>query len=950
MRNMKRILVSLLAILLVVTMLPISATAASGDKQSLPTTENVGDTGWIGIGSADEFLKIGVDAAYPSTGNYYLENDIDFADRTDPENPVMRVFTNYILATFNGTLDGRNNTIKGFTIKGSNSNTAIINKLGNTAKTSAVTNLNIGTVTEPVEVSANLTSGNNVAVLAAEVSNTGNVVLIDNVHIYGKVEVEANTSALLRVAGVAGYVCNATIMNSSFTGSLEADLTDTANQQVRCGMGGICGETGDSTKNKQTVIQNCQVNATMTSSYKYDRESRYATQCTVGGLIGRTNTPSVVVENCTVEGIFTSELTTGGTTIPHGYVGGLMGYVNGDKILVVATDCNTSGVTAMTGTGTGVMYGGKSHTTTRCYVRDCTPNTQNTPTRELGDVDGVTTTNAYDHVWLIKKADDFAKIGKADNGYTYPLDGFYRLAEDNISLGEKSGNVVGVFDGVLDGDGKTVLVTKMNNSFFAALSNAYSAAIFDFMLGAPESYVDMACSTSWNTSVLAAWTGNNNGTFLRNVDVYANVTSTGGYSGWTAGFFAAARNVNFFDCNMYGSVTSLGTLANAGTHNHRKQMHTGGFVGQQDTANTYIVFLGCNNFAEITTAGTGFDTTVSNAHAGGLLGGTLSNAGGTVFCDSNNFGDVAMESITNFATRNAGGLAGNIATTGATLMMECANFGNVYSSQNASGLVATSAGPLNCYDVLQAGVVTADTAAASYKDAAGTATINTLDVKTVTNPVTMNVGAAVRLAEDTGLRFTANVSTDVIERLAKVLNAEQKVTYGTMIAPEAFIEDEFTHEALDAYAEELGFEGDAYIDVPSVDSEGNNVWFKEQVGKLAGSITGLPATLYKTNFSGVAYITIKVGDSVIYTAYAPNAQTRNIYEVAKAALDDTMTEIATVDGYTYDEAIEVGETYYVDGVAKVFAEGDAAVYSCYPKSQRDTLNKIVNDADSIVTE
>ena len=63
-----------------------------------------------------------------------------------------------------------------------------------------------------------------------------------------------------------------------------------------------------------------------------------------------------------------------------------------------------------------------------------------------------------------------------------------------------------------------------------------------------------------------------------------------------------------------------------------------------------------------------------------------------------------------------------------------------------------------------------------------------------------------------------------------------------------------------------------------------------------------------------------------------------------------MTEIATVDGYTYDEPIKVGETYYVDGVAKVFAEGDAAVYSCYPKSQRDTLNKIVNDADSIVTE
>lgn len=950
MSKTKKFLALLLAILFVVPILPISASEASGDAKLLPTETQVDNSGWKAIRSPAEFLKIGVEADYPSTGNYYLENDIDFADRTDPENPVMRVFTNYILAAFDGTLDGRNFTIKGFTIEGSNRNTAIINSLGKNAKTSAVTNLKIGTATEPVVVSANLKGGYNVAVLAAEMSNKGNVVLIDNVHIYGNVVVNADSAGLLRVAGIAGYVCNATIMNSSFTGSLNAYLTDTTHKQVRCGMGGICGGTGDSTKNKQTVIQNCQVNATMTSSYDGDGAGSHATQCTVGGLIGRTATPSVVVENCTVKGNFTSELTTGETSTPYGYVGGLMGYVNGANILVVAADCNTSGVTAMTGTGTGAMYGGKSATTTRCYVRECTPNTQNTPTRELGDVDGVTTTNAYDHVWLIKKADDFAKIGNADNGYTYPLDGFYRLAEDNISLGEKSGNVVGAFAGVLDGDGKTVLVTKMDNAFFASLSNASSAAVFDFALGAPDSYVNMACSASWNTSVLAAWTGHDNGTFLRNVDVYANVTSTGAYSGWTAGFFAAARNVNFFDCNMYGSVTSSGTLANAGTHEHRKQMHTGGFVGQQDSANAYIVFLGCNNFAEITTAGTGFDATVSNAHAGGLLGGTLSTAGGTVFCNSNNFGDVAMESTTNFATRNAGGLAGNIATIGATLLMECANFGDVDSSQNASGFVATSAGPLNCYDVLQAGVVTADTAAASYKDAAGTATINTLDVKTVTNPVTMNVGAAVRLAEDTGLRFTANVSTDVIERLAKVLNAEQKVTYGTMIAPEAFIEDEFTHEALDAYADELGFEGDAYIDVPSVDSEGNNVWFKGETGKLSGSITGLPATLYKTNFSGVAYITIKVGDSVVYTAYAPNAQSRNIYEVAIAALDDTMTEIATVDGYTYDEPIEVGETYYVDGVAKVFAEGDAAVYSCYPKSQRDTLNKIVNDADSIVTE
>ena len=155
MSKTKKFLSLLLAILFVVPILPIYASEASGDAKLLPTETQVDNSGWKAISSPAEFLKIGVEADYPSTGNYYLENDIDFADRTDPENPVMKVFTNYILEAFDGTLDGRNFTIKGFTIEGSNRNTAIISSLCKNAKTSAVTNLKIGTATEPVVVSAN---------------------------------------------------------------------------------------------------------------------------------------------------------------------------------------------------------------------------------------------------------------------------------------------------------------------------------------------------------------------------------------------------------------------------------------------------------------------------------------------------------------------------------------------------------------------------------------------------------------------------------------------------------------------------------------------------------------------------------------------------------------------------------------------------------------------------
>jgi len=956
MRKMKKLLVSLLALLLVVTMLPISATATTPDdtaQEPVPTTTAVPDSGWIAIDDAAEFLKIGTEG-YPTTGNYYLTADIDFADRTDPENPVMREFTNYVLAAFDGTLDGRNFAIKGFTINGNNANTALIGNLGKNAKTSSIINLKIGTATEDVTVNATLASAKNVAVLAAEVSNTNNVVLIDNVHIYADVSATNSSTGLIRVAGIGGYVCGATIMNSSFTGNLTGEGTGTT---ARCGMGGLFGETEGSNKNKQNVIKNCQVNATMTSEFGGSCTCQHANQCTVGGLIGRMLTPSVFVEDCTVAGNLKSEQKTEETSAPYGYVGGLVGYMNGTNILLVAADCDVSGVEAMSGTETGAMYGGKSAATTRCYVKGCTPDTANTPAREIGDVDGVTSANAYDYVWLIDEAADFAKIGKADSGYTYPLDGFYRLDADTISLGAKSGNVVGAFCGVLDGNGKAVTATSMNNSFFSTLSATNSAAIFDFTLGAPDAYVSVSFD-ALNVGALAQYTGENAGTVLSNVDIYADVTSTGGMGTWTGGFIATPRYTNFFDCNMYGSVTSLGALTNTDrvTNDTRKQMYTGGFVAQQDKSAAFNIFVDCNNLASVKTAGVGFaGGTVSNAYTGGLMG---SITGGVVLYGCNNLGDVAMKSTTNFVTRNAGGMVGDVSSSGTVLMMDCANLGNVSSTMNASGLVSASNAVLNCYDVLQAGTVTADTKAESFKNAAGTATLNTRSVKTVTNPVAMDHGAAVRLAADTGLRFTATVSADVMARLTEIAGTEMTVSYGMMIAPTVIVNatasKELTHANLDAYAAAQEWDAAkgevAYIDVPSVDEDGNNVWFKGTAGKLAGSIVGVSESMYQVKFSGAAYVTVKVGDSAVWTVYAANAQSRSLYEVAKAALDDTKTEIDADGGYTADKAIAVGEIYYENGEAKTFAEGDAPVYSYYAKAQRDIVNGIIAAADQAAAQ
>lgn len=57
----------------------------------------------ITISSAEEFLKIGVDANYPSDGNYIQTADIDLGDKERRNTPII--------TTFSGTYDGGGYTI-----------------------------------------------------------------------------------------------------------------------------------------------------------------------------------------------------------------------------------------------------------------------------------------------------------------------------------------------------------------------------------------------------------------------------------------------------------------------------------------------------------------------------------------------------------------------------------------------------------------------------------------------------------------------------------------------------------------------------------------------------------------------------------------------------------------------------------------------------------------------
>ena len=973
MKKMKKLLFSILAILMVVSLVPFSAMAVADDDQTTPVTTaatEIDDSGWIEINDAAEFLKIGVDAAYPVTGNYYLANDIDFSELAAEGEDVYKSTTGYIINTFCGNLDGRGNAIFGFEITGNKvSNAGFFRTLGAANTTTTIKNLTIGQENKHVSVSVAGNQITNFGILAGACGADQATNIIDNVHIYGDAVWEnaadytGNTAyAIQRIGGFVGYSRAMSITNCSFTGSISV----IAKSAVRPLMGGILGltETPADDSGRQVIIENCTVDADLSANYINGAAKGNA--IALGGIIGTTWTSVNFIKNCTTKGTYSSaryatdDITAAPTQVV-GEVGGIVGNVQainnidanyGNTILFVATDC-VNEATLKCGTN-GDVYGrivtnGTPNYEERVYIAGC--NSQNTLARDFGDfgeVDGNAFDPSYNYVWLIDEAADFAKIGTTDAtnaNVTYSRTGLYRI-ENDINFDAITNFVVTGHTGfVIDGNGKTINIKSMTKPFFQRFSDSYrgtndttpktysnDTVMFDLTFGSPTSYISYnSATTDQQVGILAMYVATTNKpkftTLFNNVDIYANVTSNiTSNDAAVGGFVGVSRNVAYYGCDMYGSVVSRDITKSAD-----KSTRMGGFVGYSDNANGGNIFVNCNNFADVYVDDKGFNaaTTTAVVHAGGFIGDVNANNQELAFVNSNNFGDVTVASPANFVEYCAGGLAGKIRTNQATSVLNCASFGNVSSTANAGGVAGAAVKAVNVSDLLQAGAVTGTTASSTVANAA------TLGCKSVANILAMDKGAAVRLAAETGLRYTATVSEDVMERLAEIEGVT--VSYGIMIAPAQFVGDgEFTHAALDTFALANNFkEGEkAYVDVALEE------WFKSEEGRIAGSITGIPVALYDTDFSGIAYMTITSGDVAASTIYAVNPKTRNIREVAKAALDDTSAVETVIGDYTYDKAIEVGEVYYENGVAKTFAEGDAAVYSCYPKSQRNILNTI----------
>lgn len=947
MRNTKRLFTLLLAILMVFSIIPMSTLSIGAEA---PAGDQYADNAdWIEIDSADKFLKIG-DTDYPATGNYYLTKNLDFSNIDDDRNDTDGLYTaDYLVETFNGNLDGRGFALTGFAIEASTYGGVF--KEAGTAAVATVSNLKIGA--DGTSIKATIVNPDNVmfGFLAGQAGDTAAKfkLIANNVTVYGECTYPTAAGASqARCGGFVGFCKDADFYDCSFYGSISVDCS--AEKEIDIG-GIVADGEGYKARGRNIVIKNCYVDATLTAKHT----SVTATE-RVGGIIGHTDT-NIFIDGCTAKGTYT------GTTL-GGVIGSVTQTADMTTPLCTITDCNLAEA------NTDKVYT-QADAAVRLYVSVDAENAQNTVAKDIG-TDTYDENDTNDYVWLIDDKADLAKI----NGTDLPLDGFYRLASDIDMGGEENIYTTAVinynFFGVFDGNGCKILnlvikpEANAHTGFFKDIAFAWAqedtssypatdAVVTDLVFGTPETpavyegYAEFAgilaggagdYSAGKNVATTDGLYTTRRRAIVDGVDAYLNMTVANATSQVrNGGLIGHANLVYLLDCNTYGNICTKGVDYSSP---HRLQL--GGMIGTTETYNSIVIYK-CNNFANVTAEGAATKTSGTYwQFTGGIV--ALYYPIRSAVINSNNFGTVTNALTAKVKQIGAGGIFGYVNQT--TAAVDCANFGNVYSIGNATGTGAdnktyvggftsdmASGAKMNISGFGQYGQlkgVQCEEAPANYISIGSEAKLG----------VYMDDGAAVRLSADTGLRFKAIVEPSVLARIEKVLGNDATVSKGIIISPDKFVElaGGFTHDKLDVFAENNGFgEEKAYVEVIAED------WFNNSTGKIAGSIINIPYSLYKTNMSGTAFIAISVGGAVC-RIYADNVQTKSIYGVAQAALDDVRTESGEVKGeFVYDKELAVGEFYFEEGTRKQIVEGEKR-YSCYTKPQRDILNGIITNGDN----
>ena len=354
----------------------------------------------------------------------------------------------------------------------------------------------------------------------------------------------------------------------------------------------------------------------------------------------------------------------------------------------------------------------------------------------------------------------------------------------------------------------------------------------------------------------------------------------------------------------------------------------------------------------------------TTAYAGGIIGGVHGN-------DSQH-GNVTVEDCVFAGTINAngeysGGILSEVYEVSTATVKNCLNVGTINSAKSPSAGIATAHGNLTIENCVNAGVINcqgntyADIFAGNPSKAitinncyylnglvknntsnGGTVTaenntrvqLSDLFGNNATVPATfakragdiavpagctvapanifginMMSGAAVRMANPTGLRFTAMLGADYLNAL---VGDATDYSFGIIIAPTDYVAEAngvFTVEALKALSYEV-----AYKEIKAEKLQNDPT--ADGCYVFTGTLVNVQEANYNRDFSAIAYV--KVGDTYYYSSYNEADNSRNIAEVAESACNDTATEQNEV----YQYAVTDGET---------------VVYSPYTEEQRKVL-------------
>ena len=920
MKSFKKAFALILSLILVLSAIPFAASAETTDT-----------TGWTPISSAADFKNI----KNNTTGNYYLTQDIDFGGES----------FEYIVAAFDGVLDGNGYALYNFSFVTTDSTTnatymGVFQALGLSGTGTVVKNLKIGMPGHEITATLNKQANKDVyfGYLAARGGRNDYRLVVENVDVYGKCTIPSTTKMTRYWAGgLLGYEAKAfAIQNVTFNGFIKDETTG----DVEGNIGGIVTHTAMNRNDSVNILKNCINNATLSDATngesKTERLSGMITY--LGG--------GVLIQDCVNNGAITG----------------------GDQTASIASYIRTNAYENANQNGNQVRQ--------VVILKDCRVTATASPANWTSKIDAnnvgdkrpyvyITGSNNEDTTGVIEITNltELQAIADAPNQ-------IYRLKNDINLNGETFQNFVVNCDfaGIFDGNGQSIynfsLTSETANDsglFKSASVSAFNgSAILDLTVGSAEHKVGMT-SANRNGShgaLLSKAGGAASGTYgplVSGVTAYIDVEfNKSGVSSTNVGGIVGNNVAGIYDdCVTYGSVT-VGGLNDDYPEGY---IDVGGIAGRSVGSAKYgtVSFTNCVSLVDVNVT-SNYDATDgvdeeenpiddgegdALKRVGGIVG-TVSK--GLTIVNCANLGDLTVNgTVADGAIATAGGIVGHVTDTNAAVTVvvsDCMNLGRL-SVENglAGGFVGGSNAKTKLVDNKQFGTVSG-TITNNYSnqfDAAETPTYSLSMYNCMTGSALTMGGTSVRLSDPTGIRFKAVCDQDALAMVKSVADYDVEtmssdISYGMLIAPAKFVRaaGAFTKAALDAY--ETPDNVPAYVDVVS------NGSFQNVEGQIAGSLVGIN-DMKDVLFTGRAYVSFTAGGES-YVFYADGAQERSIQEVATLAYNDYLYEKEDAY-YRYDTETEEYVPYTGKDVAdydvELGAVGDYMKLTPYNTDERALL-------------